>query len=496
MLIPIFVATRFNLKRIVKSAFFITAGGALPLLSSVVLLIPYTQNLNTADYGLLAIYISFALLVQILMNYAIDSYLSVHYYDHHDDMPKLKQFLSSIFGMLLSLGAILTAVFSIAGYFLFKLVFADETISFFPYGFMSVLTAFFNAWFRTYVNIQIFADKPVKYFLFGLFNFIVTVVISTLLVYEFAFTLIGPMWGRLISGILIFVLTFIYGWKEFGLSFNFKLLPEIRKYATPIVLFSLLTWVLGYINNYILNGLATPADVGIYDFALKCTLVIEYAGLGIAGAINPRIYQLWKKSGLAESSAEENRYYHVFSAMNILIIALNIFLLPIIIRLFVSNEQYYDSIQFLTVLCAAAAFKGMYLMFINPLFYFKKTTVLPKVLLISAIVQIISGIFLVYYFGVLGAVWSFFLVRPIQVLLLWLEARRFYTYNFNFNKIILIPLIYTAIVIGLQCFEVLPELQFGLLQLFLAIILILVVYRNELKQLPELIKSGSGRSNL
>ncbi|MBK9457452.1 MAG: hypothetical protein IPO24_18630 [Bacteroidetes bacterium] len=134
--------------------------------------------------------------------------------------------------------------------------------------------------------------------------------------------------GRLISGVLIFLLTFIYGWKEFGITFNFKLLPEIRKYATPIVLFSLLTWVLGYINNYILNAFSTPADVGIYDFALKCTLVIEYAGLGITGAINPRIYQLWKKSNIAESSAEENRYYHVFSALNIIIIALNILLLP------------------------------------------------------------------------------------------------------------------------------------------------------------------------
>ncbi|MBK9457453.1 MAG: hypothetical protein IPO24_18635 [Bacteroidetes bacterium] len=131
------------MKRIVKSAFFITAGGALPLLSSIVLLIPYTQNLNTPEYGQLAIYISFALLVQVLMNYAIDSYLSVHYYDYNDDKSKLQQFLASVFGILLSIGGILIALFSIVGYFLFKLIFDEATISFFPYGFMSVLTAFF-----------------------------------------------------------------------------------------------------------------------------------------------------------------------------------------------------------------------------------------------------------------------------------------------------------------------------------------------------------------
>lgn len=91
------------MKHIVKSAFLITVGGALPLLASVVLLIPYTDNLNTPDYGALAIYISFALLVQILMNYGVDSYLSVHYYDHHESPSQLRVFLSRITGGLFSL---------------------------------------------------------------------------------------------------------------------------------------------------------------------------------------------------------------------------------------------------------------------------------------------------------------------------------------------------------------------------------------------------------
>lgn len=119
-----------HLKRIVKSTFFITAGGTLPLLSSVVLLIPYTDNLNTADYGALAIYISFALFVQILMNYAVDSYLSVHYYDHHDDASKLKHFLSSISGIVLSIGLLFIGLFSLLGYFLFPIIFKDLASNF------------------------------------------------------------------------------------------------------------------------------------------------------------------------------------------------------------------------------------------------------------------------------------------------------------------------------------------------------------------------------
>lgn len=467
------------MKHIVKSAFFITVGGALPLLASVVLLIPYTDNLHTADYGALAIYISFALLVQILMNYGVDSYLSVHYYDHHEDPKALKSFLAGITGGLLVYGIALTLVLSLVSWLLFPLIFPDGSISFWPYGFMSILTGFFNAWFRMYVNIQIYADKARRYFWFGLFNFIVTIAISAFLVYKYPFSLVGPMWGRLLSGVLIFLLTFGFGLKEFGIRLVYKTGRLLREYSTPIVIFSLLTWVLGYINNYILNAFSTTADVGVYDFALKCTLVIEYAGLGLTGAINPRIFQLWKKNGNTESTQEENRYYHAYNAINILLIAMNVLFLPILIKIFVQNEGYYESIRYLPVLMSSFAFKGLYSMFVNPAFYFKKTKILPRVLLLTSLIQVLSGILLIKYLGIWGAVWSYFLVRPVQVFMLWLEIRKIYSFHFNIVKMIFIPVGYIICVILLTILNPFSDIFPIVIQAIIAFVAVLFVYRNE-----------------
>ena len=475
------------MKHIVKSAFFITVGGALPLIASVLLLIPYTDNLNTGDYGALAIYISFALLVQILMNYGIDSYLSVHYYDYHDDPQKLRAFLAEITGGLLMYGLLLTAGLSLLSWLIFPLIFSDGNISFWPNGFMSILTGFFNAWFRMYVNIQVFADRARKYFWFGVFNLVVTVGISAWLVYTNPFTLVGPMWGRLLSGVCIFLLTFGFGLSEFGIRLAKGILGEVKKYSTPIVIFSLLTWVLGYINNYILNGLATAEDVGVFDFALKCTLVIEYAGIGLLGTINPRIYQMWKKNGNIESTPEENRYYHAFSAVNILIIAINVCMLPLLIRLFVRNADYYDSIQLLPILCASFVFKGLYGMLVNPVFYFKHTKVLPRVLFISAVIQVVAGVIMIKYFGIWGAVWSYFLVRPIQVLVLWWEVKTIFSFKFNAVKMIWMPLLQAAIIIGMFYWNPVNAWLAPVSQLVLAVLLILIVFRNELKSMPGLV---------
>ncbi|MFI5171708.1 MAG: polysaccharide biosynthesis C-terminal domain-containing protein [Chitinophagales bacterium] len=467
-------------KRFLKSAFLISAGGMLPLLSSFVLLIPFTSNLNTSDYGALAIYISFSLLVQFLMNFGIDTYMSVHYYDYKNDRPALKKFVGSLFGLLFLIGIILITVFCIGGKLLFDVIFQGGEISFFPYGFMSVLTAFFNAIFRTYVNLQVFSENSRRYFLFGLFNFIVTVAISTLLVYKYPFTLIGPMWGRLLSGILIFILSIAFVFKEYGITYSKNLFSEIKNYCFPLVIFSVLTWALAYFNNFILNAMETTTEVGIYDFALKCALLIEFGGLGLLSSINPRVYQLWKSNALAESTPGENRYHHIFSSFNILFIALNIVVIPVVVKLFVHNESYYASIELLPFIFISFAFRGLYNLFSNPLIYYKKTKALPRVLFISAVIQIISAILLVKYFGIWGAVWSYIMIKPVQVFFLWLESRRVFRFRFNMIKMIIIPVVYCVTVILIWEYTRIDFFYKGLLQLAVALILVGSVYPKEI----------------
>lgn len=468
------------MKKFLRSAFLISAGGALPLLSSVVLLYPYTQNLNTGDFGALAIFISFTILVQFLMNYGMDTYLSVHYFDHHNDPAALKVFLSKISGMLLLYGIILIILFAACGNLLFRLVFPGGNIAFFPYGLMSVVTAFFNTYFRTYVNLQVFGDKPWKYFSMGLFNFVVTVTISTVLIYQHPFSLFGPMWGRFLSGVLIFLLSLWFVLREFGLRIDLSMLPDIRKYTTPLLLFNLLTWVLGYVNNYILNAYETTADVGVYDFALKCTLLIEYAGLGVLGTINPRIYKYWRENALTASTQYENRYHHVYSAFNIVFIAFNILVVPILVHIFVQNEGYYASLVFVPILCTSFVFRGLYNMFLNPIYFFKKTKQLPFIFAVAAFFQVAMGILFTKYWGIEGAVWSYFLVKPVQVILLWLTGRKYFTFKYNLVKMLIMPLIYACFVIVLYTYGSFEPLISGLLQMAVAIILVLVIYKKEI----------------
>lgn len=459
----------------------------MPLLASVVLLFPYTDNLSTSLYGELAIYISFTLLLQIFFNYGLDNYVGIHHYDFQDDDKKLKDFVGTVVSYLLIIGGILILLFALAGNTFFNIALSSN-FSFYPYGFMSVLTAFCNSFFRTYVNFLFYKDKPVKYFLLNLFNFCITVLFCVIGLYKYPETLVGPMWGRMLSGAFIFLVAFILYLKEFGITWKPALLKDVQKFCFPVVLFFALNWVALYINNYIINAFGTTENVGIYDFALKCTLLIEFVQTGILGTINPRIYNLWKQKNVLQSSVEENRYHHVFSMFTVLFIACNIVVLPFVIQLFVRNSSYYDVFQFLPVLCASFVFRGIYNAYFNVVMYQKKTKALPKALAITSAFQIVLCVLLLQYFGIWGAVWSYVLAKPLQAFLLWLESKNMFSFQYNFMKVFGLPLIYFVSVLALQYLPTgLSAGWLSVLQLLIAVLLVLLVFRKDFKDVKYVV---------
>ncbi|MBK9504049.1 MAG: hypothetical protein IPO03_01415 [Bacteroidetes bacterium] len=121
------------MKQIVRSTFLLRRRSVTASFQPCIVDTLYQQPFYS-NYGALAIYISFALLVQILMNYAVDSYLSVHYYDYHEDESKLKHFLGNVFGILFSIGGVFILVISFIGYLIFQLFLKKTRYHFFLMG--------------------------------------------------------------------------------------------------------------------------------------------------------------------------------------------------------------------------------------------------------------------------------------------------------------------------------------------------------------------------
>jgi len=436
-------------KQFFKSSTVYSIVGALPLAWGFILLPFYTSLLTPADFAAFALYTGFSALIQILVNAGLDSYLVVHYIEYHDDAAAARHQVGTTVIALLAIGAVFVLLSFTSGPAVFRTLFRDGSLTFFPYGFMSVLTAIFNSFFKTYTHLLIYQQRVRRFFWANLVNTVLILALSLSGLYLFPFTLIGPMWGRLLSGLAIFLLALYWFIAEFGLSFQRDLIKGMLRYCYPLLVYFVLVWVFTYIDRFLINHFLSKQDVAVFDFAVKCTFLLEFMQMGLANSIYPRVFALWRTSDTKARSAEVSKYFHVFSALSLLAIPLFVLTIPLLVPLVVRNAAYFTAFDYLLVLSLGFATRALYHLYLAPFSLFKKTARLPMPTLLSALFQVALTVVMVKQLGLIGAVWANLLAKIGQVFFLAIWGRTILPGSYNKIKMIVLPSLYlvTALVL-------------------------------------------------
>lgn len=470
--------------KLIRSSLVYTVIGALPLISSFFLLIFYTNYLTRDDYGALVIYISFTALIQILISFGLDAYIGISYHDLKNKPEQLLRRIGVISGYLMIWGLFLVLGSLLLGESVFTLAFRKKDIFFFPYGFMSMVTAFCNSYFKTYTSLLINQEKPGQFAVANLANFIMTIAFSLTGLFIFPFTLIGPMWGRLLSGIGIFIIAFF----SMNKTARIKIirgdeLKQAFRFSFPVLIFFMLSWVISSIYPFIMKYFMTLTDIAIFGLAMQFTLLVEFVLNGMSSSISPRAYSIIREKNLTGTTPELNKYFSSFNAISLLVIAGSSFFIPLVLPLLI-NKDYAASFLFLSALNIGFATRGTYYYFLIPIYLFKKTKVLPGTYTVTAIVQVVISILLIKMYGIWGAVAANVITKIVQSFLLWLAVKNIFTFRFNILKFIGLPLVVTILILASEYLfrqTNLNLLRFG--QMVITSALVFLVYRRETAEL-------------
>lgn len=471
-------------KSFIKSSLTYTVIGSLPFASSI-LLLPFYGNknlLSTNDFGLLAIFIILSELARILLSYSAESFLGNAYIHYRDDDKRTKRFLGTSFVFMLLYGLAITFIISIAGSWLFELIYPSKPISFYPFGFLSVITGLFNGIFKAYTSHLIFREKPLPYFWSNIAHFSLVLITSISGLYLFPQTLIGPIWGRFIGALATFIWSIVFFVRAGKLSWDKEVLNHLIRYSTPIYVHNLLYWVISNIDRYIILGLLNQNSVAVFDFAIKITLAIEFLQNGLSAAILPKVFHMWKsRNDASEGSVEINRYFHVFILVNVTLIPLYLLLVPELVPIVVNNNDLYDSFKLLPLLFAGMIVRVWYYILVSPALYFQKTSILPKVFAITAAFQIITTYLLISTHQLNGAVLANFTTKVLQVALLYHFVSKFYAFNTNKLKTIIFPvLVVILLILSQYLIQFVSGMVVYSILMIVVVILAYMVYKKEI----------------
>lgn len=471
-------------KSFLKSSLVFTIGGSLPMLASIILLPFYANYLGDVSYAKILFYILISSLFQILFSFSSENYFGIKYSQIYDDKEKQKRFIGTVSCLLLLIGGGVTLLSIFFGDLVSKAISREDlAIEFWPYGFYSVLTGFFNSYFKTASICLIYSKQSRLFLSSNIINFFATVIISVGGLYLFPGTIIGPIYGRLLSGVIIFLIGHYIFVKNGTIVFDRSFIKEMSTFCVPYLLYALCGWVLAGSDRYILLEFHIEIkNLNAYDLLLKCFLGIEFLQNSLSAVVFPRLYEIWAKNKENKTTTESNRYFNVFTAINILQLILFCIFIPLIYKIFIRNETFYESERYIGILAGGYALRSILNFYLSTILFTKNIGVIFKVFAVCTGFQLLFTVIAAKYYGLDGVIYVGLATKILQVVLCMVFTKSIFKYEFNYFKIIGLPFIYIAI--NLVQFILYKEYSLVLyvIQLLIFGIIFYALFKNEIKK--------------
>lgn len=457
-------------------------------MASALILLPfYVGSLSTSDYGALSIYFAFAYFVQLLTTYSFDTSLYIHFHEYKHDRAKLSAFASSAFILMLAVGLCMALLFSFCGEWIFRIVFSGKSISFHPYGVLALFTGIFQALFKVHGNLLQSREKPELYLWSNVLCFAAIAGITIWGLKAFPGTLAGPVGGRLVAAVLAGLWALRRIFREFGIRFDASLMRATFSFNFYTFLYQVLQWVINYFDRILMIFLGlTLANVGVYNFALQCLLIIEFILNGLHNSFYPKVVSTLMAQPVKQSVPEINRYYHGFISVIMLLICLCILFFPwaieIFLKIFSNKPGYAESIQYIPYIGLIYIFRAIRLFYAAPYGILKYTKPLSAIYLIVSVIKVGFMWIAIKQYGIYAVIAASIIAAIVEIILLRTAIQKRFRFQYNLFKVVVAPLILFALVVVLE-----PLFGGGardlthLFYLLTCLLLLAWIYRNEIK---------------
>ena len=426
----------------------------LPMASAVVLLPLYIRDLSAALYGALSVYLVFTILVQILVTFSFDASLFIHFHEFKDDKKKLSVFVSSAFVFMLLLSVVVGLVLAGTGSLLFNLVIPDKDISFYPFGLASVGAGIFQAIFKVHNSLLQSREKAETFFWANVVSFTLIACCIVAGLYLFPNSLVGPIMGRLVGTILPSLWVLFRIFREFGFHYDFAWLISSFGFNTYSFIYQLQQWVINQFDRILMLFFLPLADVGIYDFSVKCLIPIELIMNSLHTTIYPKVVSAVMLQEDKGSTLEINRYYHGLTAVIMLVVCGSVLMLPIVIRVAIdvvsAKPEYLEAIQYAPYIAAIYFFKAMRLFFAAPYGILKYTKPLPIIYLVVSGLKIGLVVLLINRYNIIGIIMASIFSAVVEIILLRVCVKGRFQFKFNLFKVVLAPMILLVLIVILE----------------------------------------------
>lgn len=240
-------------------------------------------------------------------------------------------------------------------------------------------------------------EKVGRYGVFSLLMVFSNLVLTILFVALMKLDWQGRVYAQVLTSVLFSIIAFVVLVKKGYLK---QVLPlkqdfvEGYKFGIPLIPHSTSFWLRQGLDRYIINSFFVQSAVGIFSFAYNFANIIQIIGSAFNASYSVNIYKTLATADV--DSVKRLRYNCRYLVGIYLLLTLLICLLAAVLVPF-AFPKYNDCIAYLFPLCGGAMFQCFYLVYVNILFFYKKTKILMYITFTCSLLHCIMSFLLTKY---------------------------------------------------------------------------------------------------
>ena len=432
-----------NIKLAIKNSAIYSIGNLSTKIIGLILLPFYTKHLTISDYGILGILEITSQILIATFGLALYAAFSRWYWDK-DFKDKQNSMFFTLIIFLIFISILMFLGVSFFSKQLSILLFDKNDFSYLL-KIMAIATGL-QIIIRIPATLMKLQQKPILFTTSNIIKLIITLIITIYFVVFLNRKVEGIYEAQIIGLFFYFLVLSKYIWQNIQFKLEIKVLREMLIYSIPLMLSLIAGIILSITDRYCLKFLGGLADVGVYSLGYKMANTIKvFVVTSIQLAISPMIYQMMNKPNNKIFYSKIMTYFSFVVIICILVISS---FGKEIIKVLVSNKDYWGAYTIIPIIAFSILFKQMSLTAQIGINIVKKTKILAIIITSISLLNLILNIIFIPYWQSNGAATATLISQFLFFVLIYRYAQKHYFIPYEMIKII------KMIIIGIILFVI------------------------------------------
>lgn len=409
-----------SMRKLSISALIYAVGDLLTKGARFILIPFYVRYLSMDEVGALAILQLLTFSIPPIFSFGLPMSVARFYQDMTD---KADRFVSSLWCIGFGLSLLGCSLLAVGIHFLPEAWTSQLSVQLLL---LAVLAGFFRANCSILEKKFIIRREPMKYRSFTFAQFLSTTGLIIYLVVFRDLGLKGAVLGEVISCGCWMLVSVSMLFRAARPDFAVIAWRGIFRYAAPLAPHMIFMWAISYSDRLVLKAYEGFDQLAIYNSAYMLASLLPIFSLALKNAWLPDFFERAEqdRSGGKDFSAKFGWYLFICLIMALLIIVCA----PPLVHIFLTKE-YLEATRPMQVVAFGLIFHAIWIVFVNPLYYAKRTKTVAAISAFVMITNILANLLLIPRYSLLGAAGATVIAYAGGALICFMVAQKEYNMN-------------------------------------------------------------------